>query len=250
MQNSSNWTLCRIVCCSAAAVVGLIVMLVTLGTLSAVAAILVGVALGVILYFVLTRLFCSDEAASQPAAAPARAETPAPAAKPEPAAAPKATAEPKATTGAKAAAAPAVKSGTQLPGQEELASRKGEWKYQGGAAAATPTPTPTPAPATPVAAGGEGQRPQGLTQARDGKPDDLKQIKGVGPKLEHLLNSMGYFHFDQIAAWTGEEVAWVDQNLKGFKGRVSRDGWVEQAKTLAAGGQTEFSKRVEDGDVY
>ncbi|WP_239494596.1 endonuclease [Roseovarius amoyensis] len=225
-------------------------MLVTLGTLSAVAAILVGVALGVILYFVLTRLFCSDEAASQPAAAPARAETPAPAAKPEPAAAPKATAEPKATTGAKAAAAPAVKSGTQLPGQEELASRKGEWKYQGGAAAATPTPTPTPAPATPVAAGGEGQRPQGLTQARDGKPDDLKQIKGVGPKLEHLLNSMGYFHFDQIAAWTGEEVAWVDQNLKGFKGRVSRDGWVEQAKTLAAGGQTEFSKRVEDGDVY
>ena len=37
---------------------------------------------------------------------------------------------------------------------------------------------------------------------------------------------------------------------KGFKGRVSRDDWVEQAKILAAGGETEFSKRVEDGDVY
>ncbi|MBZ0124163.1 MAG: fused NADH-quinone oxidoreductase subunit E/endonuclease, partial [Roseovarius sp.] len=104
--------------------------------------------------------------------------------------------------------------------------------------------------AAPAPDSGEGQRPEGLTKAREGGPDDLKRIRGVGPKLERLLNSMGYFHFDQIAAWTGDEVAWVDENLKGFKGRVSRDEWVKQAKTLAAGGQTEFSKRVEDGDVY
>jgi NADH-quinone oxidoreductase subunit E len=45
-------------------------------------------------------------------------------------------------------------------------------------------------------------------------------------------------------------VAWVDQNLEGFKGRVSRDNWVEQAKTLASGGETEFSARVKKGDVY
>jgi predicted flap endonuclease-1-like 5' DNA nuclease len=45
-------------------------------------------------------------------------------------------------------------------------------------------------------------------------------------------------------------VAWVDANLEGFKGRVSRDHWVKQTKTLAAGRETEFSKRVEDGDVY
>ena len=51
-------------------------------------------------------------------------------------------------------------------------------------------------------------------------------------------------------AWTADEVAWVDANLQGFKGRVSRDTWVEQAKVLASGGETEFSKRVEDGDVY
>jgi predicted flap endonuclease-1-like 5' DNA nuclease len=61
---------------------------------------------------------------------------------------------------------------------------------------------------------------------------------------------MGYFHFDQIAAWGPNEVAWVDENLQGFKGRVSRDNWVEQAKVLASGGSTEFSKRVDDGDVY
>ena len=77
-----------------------------------------------------------------------------------------------------------------------------------------------------------------------------KRIKGVGPKLEVLLNRMGFFHYDQVASWTAAEVEWVDGNLEGFKGRVSRDGWVEQAKILAAGGETEFSKRVEDGDVY
>lgn len=96
----------------------------------------------------------------------------------------------------------------------------------------------------------EGTRPEALQAARGGKADDLKQIKGVGPKLEAMLNGMGFYHFDQISAWSAEEVAWVDANLTGFRGRVSRDSWVDQAKVLAAGGETEFSKRVEDGDVY
>lgn len=96
----------------------------------------------------------------------------------------------------------------------------------------------------------EGTRPAGLDAPRDGKADDLKQIKGVGPKMEKLCNSLGFWHFDQIAAWTDDEVAWVDANLEGFKGRVTRDEWVAQAKVLAGGGETEFSKRVEDGDVY
>lgn len=96
----------------------------------------------------------------------------------------------------------------------------------------------------------EGQKPETLGSARDGKPDDLKQIKGIGPKLEALCNRLGFFHFDQIAGWTEAEVAWVDANLEGFKGRVSRDNWVEQARILADGGETEFSKRVEDGAVY
>ena len=86
--------------------------------------------------------------------------------------------------------------------------------------------------------------------AIDGKPDNLKEIKGIGPKLEKLCNSMGFYHFDQIAGWTDQEVAWVNANLEGFKGRVSRDKWVDQAKILAAGGETEFSKRVEKGGVY
>lgn len=96
----------------------------------------------------------------------------------------------------------------------------------------------------------EGTRPQGLDGPRDGKADDLKKIKGVGPKMEKLCNALGFYHFDQVAAWTAEEVAWVDANLEGFKGRVTRDNWVEQAKLLASGGETEFSKKVDEGDVY
>ncbi len=83
-----------------------------------------------------------------------------------------------------------------------------------------------------------------------GAGDDLKLIKGVGPKLEKQLNSLGYWHFDQIANWSAADVAWMDENLKGFKGRVSRDNWVAQSQTLSGGGETEFSKRVEDGGVY
>ena len=129
---------------------------------------------------------------------------------------------------------------------------------------ATPEPEQEPVPAaasTPAAAvdhagvghaesSVDGSRPTSLDAPRGGKADDLKQIKGVGPKMEKLCNSMGFFHFDQIANWTADEVAWVDANLEGFKGRVSRDSWVEQARVLADGGETDFSKRVEDGEVY
>ncbi len=81
---------------------------------------------------------------------------------------------------------------------------------------------------------GEGEaKPALLTAARGGKADDLKKIKGVGPKLEKELNAAGVFHFDQIASWTKEEVHWADHHLVSFKGRVSRDSWVDQAKVLA-----------------
>ena len=60
-------------------------------------------------------------------------------------------------------------------------------------------------------------------------------IKGVGPKLETLLHSLGFYHFDQLANWSAAEIAWVDENLEGFKGRVTRDEWVQQARDLANG---------------
>ena len=146
-------------------------------------------------------------------AAPAKAEAPAAKA---PAPAPAAKAEP-------APEPSAVVKSTQLAGEEELAARKGDWKYD--------------------AAGDTAEsQPETLSAARAGGADDLKLLKGVGPKLEQTLNELGFYHFDQIAAWTDTQVAWVDTRLK-FKGRIERDGWIEQAKILAAGGETEFSKK-------
>ena len=96
---------------------------------------------------------------------------------------------------------------------------------------------PRVAKVTPISAAAPkaepGAKPAGLGEARGGQADDLKLIKGVGPKLEKLLHSLGFFHFDQIANWTAEEIAWVDENLAGFKGRVTRDDWIVQAKVLA-----------------
>ncbi|MHA7773011.1 NADH-quinone oxidoreductase subunit E [Roseibium sp. M-1] len=92
------------------------------------------------------------------------------------------------------------------------------------------------------------KEPELLKAARGGKADDLKKLKGVGPKLEATLNELGFFHFDQVASWGPAEVAWVDSRLK-FKGRIERDGWIDQAKILASGGETDFSKRVEAGEV-
>lgn len=112
-------------------------------------------------------------------------------------------------------------------------------------AARTPAGTPPPAAGAPVL--DEANKPEGLRAARGGRPDDLKRISGVGPKIEEILHSLGIFHYDQIAAWNEDNVAWVDGYLK-FRGRISRENWIEQARTLAAGGQTDFSKRYGKDD--
>jgi NADH-quinone oxidoreductase subunit E len=88
---------------------------------------------------------------------------------------------------------------------------------------------------TPAAPGVAETKPELLTAARNNAPDDLSLIWGVGPKLATMLNEMGVWHFDQIANWKAEELAWVDARLTGFKGRASRDDWVSQAKKLATG---------------
>ena len=77
-----------------------------------------------------------------------------------------------------------------------------------------------------------GDKPQFLDAPREGGPDDLTRIKGVGPKLAGILHEIGVHHFDQIAAWTEEEVAYMDARLS-FHGRIGREGWIEQAARLA-----------------
>ena len=94
----------------------------------------------------------------------------------------------------------------------------------------------------------EGAAPMFLSEPRNGEKDNLTRIKGIGVKIEETLNSQGIYHFDQIANWTDENIKWVDANVA-FPGRVKRENWVEQAKLLAAGEETEFSKRVDAGEV-
>ncbi|KEO51548.1 NADH-quinone oxidoreductase subunit E [Thioclava pacifica] len=121
------------------------------------------------------------------------------------------------------------------------------------AAPAAPAKAPAPAPAAKTGASEPveaGEKPALLEAPRDGQADDLKMIKGVGPKLEQLLHSMGVYHFDQIAAWSAAELAWIDANLEGFKGRASRDEWVAQAQKLSTGAETEFSARAKKDGIY
>jgi predicted flap endonuclease-1-like 5' DNA nuclease len=78
--------------------------------------------------------------------------------------------------------------------------------------------------------------------------DDLKRIRGIGVLIEKKLNSLGVTLYEQIANWTGADVDRISQILD-FKGRIERESWVEQARILASGGDTEFSRRADRGEV-
>jgi predicted flap endonuclease-1-like 5' DNA nuclease len=98
-------------------------------------------------------------------------------------------------------------------------------------------PSPEPV-AVPVASDA---RP--AIAAAVGAPDDLKRIKGLGPKLATLLASLGVTRFDQIAAWSEADIAEVDRFLGTFQGRITRDNWVEQAGYLARGDEAGFAAK-------
>ena len=71
-------------------------------------------------------------------------------------------------------------------------------------------------------------------KAASGDADDLKLLSGVGPVLEKKLIEAGVTSFAQIAAWTEKDIEEFDEKLS-FKGRIEREGWVDQAKELAKG---------------
>jgi predicted flap endonuclease-1-like 5' DNA nuclease len=78
--------------------------------------------------------------------------------------------------------------------------------------------------------------------------NDLKRIRGIGVLIERKLNSMGVASYEQIANWTAQDIDRVSQQLD-FKGRIERENWVEQARILASGGATEFSRRFDSGEL-
>lgn len=287
-NNDSGLFSCRNTCWIVGGLLGLVVLL--LINTPWILAIIAGIVVAVAVALVLQRLFCSDVPASagastsapasaaatstsEPAAAAASSagtgDVDAAAAKPAPAEDASAKAQdaeesPGDETVADAAAAPAqdaepspdpiIKPSTELPGQRELESKKGEWKYEKPGAAApaktetakvskAETATPT---AEPVATG---DGPELLDAPRGGKADDLKYIKGVGPGIEKKLHDAGIYHYDQIAQWSDADIAVMDDKLS-FRGRIKRDDWIAQAKQLASGEETEFSKRASSSGLY
>ena len=130
---------------------------------------------------------------------------------------------------------------------------------ESGATKVTSLPMPAPAHSKPMPepaltgkVEGEdrhkGARPVGYVSPRGGQADDLKRIRGIGPQNEGRLHALGIWHFAQIAAWSQDNVSWVGSYLA-FPGRIDREEWIAQATTLADGRETEFSRRVEHGEV-
>jgi predicted flap endonuclease-1-like 5' DNA nuclease len=91
-------------------------------------------------------------------------------------------------------------------------------------------------------------RPFGLPAPRDGARDDLRLIDGIGPRIESTLNSLGIYHFDQIASWTPANVEWVERYLA-FKGRIGRERWIDQAIALNRGDGFEVRRYLESDGV-
>lgn len=76
-----------------------------------------------------------------------------------------------------------------------------------------------------------------------GPPDDLTQLKGVGPKFARLLNDLGITRFDQLARLSEGDLDRLDQHLGAFKGRLERDQVPLQAEYLARDDQDGFEQR-------
>lgn len=117
-----------------------------------------------------------------------------------------------------------------------------------GKADPAPTPAPVAAPAAPQADAPKAA-PKAASQA-GAAVDDLKRIKGVGPKLEAALKDLGVHDLAQIAAWDEAEKTRISTALAGRLRGADLSDWVAQAGILASGGETEFSARVDKGKVY
>lgn len=179
----------------------------------------------------------ADEASPEAASAARQGPPGASAVAPSPAAEAPSAEEPEEA----AAAAPEPVAGPSAPGSEPVSVETRAAPPAAEPPAAEPARAPEPPAAEPereaepepaAPAAGEPGRPPALAGPRAAGADDLKKIKGVGPKIEATLNSLGIYHFDQIAQWTPDNIAWVDDHLK-FRGRIGREDWVEQAKSLA-----------------
>ncbi|MEM6303622.1 MAG: hypothetical protein AAF744_02820 [Pseudomonadota bacterium] len=254
MSEKSDTLACKINCLAVAGVAGFVlaVLMVVIGDWDWTPSLFVGAIAAAVLGLVLAVFVCAESTAKADLEAVRKGEKGAAAAKAaalaegattpgdiSAAPAPTAAAVPAASATAAASTAtptPAPEVGAQPGESPEGEMDKGPSVGKEGPLGEDPAPADTAAAdsgatetsETPVAE----SEPE-ILSAPQGSADDLKRISGVGPKLEGVLNDLGFWHFWQIAAWGPEEVAWVDTRLK-FKGRIERDNWIDQAKAFAA----------------
>jgi len=230
MTDMTKLSTCQLTCWSLSALSGVLILWATTGPLGFVAGLILAIIVTLAMSMLFTKLVCTGHSADDPGIRPADLKTVL-----------------KTVTGVTFYKAPLDETDHNLgtPGRDATGS-------------SAPSGGMDSSPVGARSAGSEGEarhevsdtpgadvgtRPETLSEPRGGQSDDLKQIKGIGSKIEALCHDLGIYHFDQIARWSAAEIAWMDENLTGFNGRVSRDGWVAQAKILAAGGETEFSAR-------
>jgi predicted flap endonuclease-1-like 5' DNA nuclease len=116
------------------------------------------------------------------------------------------------------------------------------------APAPVPASAPTASAAIPVVAAAAALTAIGIPAAIGGA-DDLLKIKGIGPKLNEVLNGLGVHRFDQIANWSAGDVDKVDDHLGAFKNRIGQEEWIPQAKLLAAGNNSEWQRIYGAGTI-
>ncbi len=141
--------------------------------------------------------------------------------------------------------APAPRSG-MTDGQRSIIAARRKMAEKAASAALSAAQAEAPA-ANVAAAGTEGSRPAADSRP-DAPSDDLKLIKGVGPKNEAALNGLGVRRFADIADWSGDNEIWVGHFIE-FPGRIEREHWVAQARLLAAGIETPHAAAVKSGAI-
>ncbi len=233
-NSSTGITACVIVCWLLAFAFGVFVAAAFIGWagLNGLVAAVIGLIAMLIVGWLLKGMFCVDEVSSAAvtttaAVAAVSTSSVTSTAKEKPAA--KTT--PKKPAVKKAATKSTATSKTKTAAAKKPAAKKPAAKK----AAAKAKPATSKKPAAKKA-------PTKYYKKAPAKVDDLKLISGVGPKLEATLNGIGVYQFAQVAVWKKADIKEVDDQLK-FKGRIARDDWMSQAKILAKGGETEFSKK-------
>ncbi len=265
-ENNNGLNACSLICWVLAAIAAAFIGSKLAQGMGMIVAVLIGLIIFLLLGWALRKLFCNKAAETSVMAAPATTgasasvastapTAPVATAKPK-AAAPKSTATAKAKVSAKPAAAKktvtvkTVATTTKKPAAKAPAAKKPAAKTSKATTAKTAAKKPATKNAAapkvaakkPAAKKAAAKKTPVLYTKRPTEVDDLKLISGVGPVFEKSCNDAGVYQFAQIANWKKADIQAVDAKLS-VKGRIERDEWVKQAKILAKGGETAFSKK-------